>query len=486
MSVLKKNRTSSFIWSAIDRFGVIFLTFIFNWILSRFFLTPEDFGLVGMISVFIALANTTVVGGFGQALIQSKSPQKKDFSTVFVWQLIMGFVLFFILYISAPIIAEFYDMSILSPILRWMALILIINSFIVSPNSYLIKIMNFKRLGLINLIASFCGCCVGVCFAYKGYGVWSLVVTTLAIQSFTALLLLFFSGLKFSLFFDYKSFKSLFSFGGFMYLSSLLTDLYNNFSYVIIGKMFSVNLLGFFTQAEKLQRVPTNTISTIINQVSFPLFSSFQDNLDELKVQVKKNIQIVAFINSMIVGLLILIAKPLVLFLYSSKWESSIPMFQILCLSGLFMPISITNSTVLKAIGNSKMYFYLQIIQRVIGLLVIFFSSMINIFALLYGLCFSSFLFFLMNAFFVSKKIPYSFIAQLLDVGIIMLSSLISFFISIKVLSYFIISIYILEVLIGSLVFSTIFLIISYFLKIEPFFYFKSIVCERLKGNAYQ
>lgn len=411
-----KSTIGSFIWSGVERFGSVLLTFLFNWILARFFLSPEDFGLLGMLYVFIALANTTVIGGFGQALIQKKEPTKSDYDTVFIWNVLLAIILYVVLYFLAPYISSFYEIELLSPLLRILSLSLIINSLIVVQNNLLIKQLNFKKLSAINLSASLFGYLIGLFFAYKGYGVWCLVANTLSIQAFQVLFLWGSAKWRPSLKFSYSSFKELFGFGGFMYLSTLFETVYNNISYFIIGKMFSPTLLGYYTQAEKLQSVPTTTLSNIVNQVAFPLFSSAQDNRIKLSQLIKRQIEIIAFLNSSLMILLVLIASPLILWLFTEKWAQSIWIFQILCLSGLFLPLNISNTTLLKSLGKGKLFLYLQLIKRTLGILLIVGAAMLGMNWMLYAICICPFLFFLINIVVTSKYIPYPCFLQLADI----------------------------------------------------------------------
>lgn len=407
--------TSSFVWSFIERFGTVFLTFFFNWLLSRFFLTPSDFGIIGMLYVFIALANATVIGGFGQALIQKEKPTFKDYNTVFVWNVVLGLVLYLLLYITAPFIASYYSEPKLISVLRILSLTLILNSLIVVQNNILIKNMNFSKLAKISLSSALIGYTCGTFLAYLGYGVWSLVANTLLIQLVQVVLLWITSSWKPSLAFDKASCRELFSFGGFMYLSSLLENLYNNFSYLIIGRLFPSTTLGYFTQAEKLQNVPTSTISTVINQVTFPLYSSIQSDKELLKEKFCLNICLVSYLNTSLMLGLYLVASPLILFIFSDKWYNSIEFFQILCIAGILFPINTANTTVLKSMGKGQTFFLLQVFKRISAMSIMVVASCYGLYWILYSICISYFIFWILNSLAIQKNLGYPFYKQLYD-----------------------------------------------------------------------
>ncbi|MFA5528140.1 MAG: lipopolysaccharide biosynthesis protein, partial [Peptostreptococcales bacterium] len=330
-SNLKQRTIIGMIWSSIGKFGTLGLSFISNLVLARI-LMPEDFGYIGMLTIFIAISQVFISGGLGSALIQKKEATHIDYTTVFYWNLIVSLFFIAILFFSAQSIANFYNMPLLKDILRLLSIILIINSFSLVPSIYLQKHLRFKELSTRNIIASLVGVAVAITMALNGYGVWSLVFSNLSSGFASVILLWRLSPWRPTFEFSFYSLKKLFNFGGLMLLSSLVETIYTNIQGLIIGKAFSAQALGYYSQARKLEEIPTDALSSIVNQVSFPVFSQLQDNIELLRSGVRKNIKAISFLNFSLMVLMIVIARPLFLFLYTDKWEISISYFQILCI----------------------------------------------------------------------------------------------------------------------------------------------------------
>lgn len=412
---LKSRTISSVLWSALGRFGTMGITFVANIILARL-LTPEDFGCIGMLQIFIAISEVLVLGGFGAALIQKRNPTHVDYTTVFYWNLIVSVVMFFILYVTAPYIADFYSMPLLCDVLRAQGLSVIIYAFSVVQSTQLQKELRFKELSIRGIVAAFAGVVVATIMAYRGWGVWSLVVMHLVIPFSSALLLWRMSSWRPSLEFSWNSFKELFSFGGLVALSSLVETVYSNIQGLVIGKWFTPKDLGYYTQARKLEQVPTNALSMIVGQVAFPVFSLLNDNTEKLTEVVRKNIIAITYLNFPLCILLIVIAKPLILLLFGNQWEESVPYFRILCLSGMVYTLNTTNVNVIKSLGKGKIYFYTQLIKRIIGLCLIFGGIPLGVNGVVWAVAIYSYVGLIINAMTNNKLLGYGFSQQIKDV----------------------------------------------------------------------
>ena len=284
---LKSKTISSMLWSATQRFGVLILSFISNLVLA-WYLSAEDFGVIGMLTIFISLSETFIDSGLGAALIQKKEPTELDYSTVFWTNLLISIVLYIVLFFSAPFISKFYKMDILTPVLRIKAVVLIIQGFRLIQTTRLQKQLNFKRISIIYLTASFISTVTAIIAAIKGAGVWALVIKTL-VDTFIRTLLFWIVGKWKPLFqFSKQSFKELFAFGGVMLSTSLIITIYSNCQALIIGKAFSAEQLGYYTQATKLEDIPTTAFEQIVNQVTFPVFSKLKEDIEKLKAGLKK------------------------------------------------------------------------------------------------------------------------------------------------------------------------------------------------------
>ena len=314
-------------------------------------------------------------------------------------------------------------MPILAEVLRIQGIILIINALQIIQNNQLNKQLRFKPLSLITISAALLSVIAGIILAYRGYGVWSLVVQQLINSAVCAVLLWIYNKWYPSLTFNWKSFKELFNFGGFMLLSNLLTTLCNNIQGLIIGRVFSTRDMGFYAKARSLEEIPSMSISNIVNQVTFPVFSELQEDKEKLKNALSHIVTALAFVCFPLMILLIVIAKPLIIILFSDRWTESIPYFQILCIAGIAISLQGINYNVVAAIGKSKILFKWTIIKRVIGIGCIFIGLPFGMKGLLWGMVGGSYAIYLINAFVASKYIGYSSKNQFTDIFPILLLS---------------------------------------------------------------
>lgn len=422
---LKQKTISSMLWSSVGKFGTMGLQFISNLVLARL-LMPSDYGVIGMLQIFIAVSSILVSAGFGSALIQKKSPSHIDYTSVFYWNLVAAGVFYAILFVSGPAIARFYEMDELCVVLRIQSISLLIQAFSTVQSNQLQKQLRFKELSLRNIVATLTGTAVAIVMAFLGYGVWSLVASSL-VSSFVGVLLLWkMSSWRPTWEFSWQSLKDLFSFGGLMALSSLVETTYVNIQGLIIGKLFSASDLGYYNQANKLEEVPTTALSQIVNQVTFPVFSSIQDDKVRMVACVKKNIQAITYLNFPLMAILILIANPLITFLYGIKWIESVPYFQILCVAGLIYTTNTINTNVTKSLGKSGVYFITQLLKRLIGFFLIIIGVNWGISGLLWGITLYCYISFGINALVNKKLINYGLLNQIRDIAGNMLVTLIS------------------------------------------------------------
>lgn len=323
---LRERTISGMLWSFMQKFGTMAIAFVANIVLARL-LTPDDYGCIGMLLIFIAVANTFIDGGFGSALIQKKEPTQEDYSTIFYWNLFLSIVLYGILFFTAPFIADFYEISLLTPVLRVQGGVLILNALSIIQCNQLRKQLRFRSIASVNLTASLLSVVITIVLAWIGWGIWALVAQQLLFSLFNAILFWSFNKWVPSFLFSKKSFKELFGFGGFILLSSLINTFCDNIHGVLIGKFFSPAIMGLYTQARKLEEIASTSISSVVNQVAYPVLSEFQnDNLSMIRV-LQRFITSLAFLVFPLMMLLILIAKPLIILLYSDKWICECSLF---------------------------------------------------------------------------------------------------------------------------------------------------------------
>lgn len=422
---LKEKTVSGMMWSAVGKMGTLTINFLSNLVLARL-LMPSDFDCIGMLAIFLAVSNIFIQGGLGAALIQKKDPQSIDFSTVFYWNLGFAVIFYLILFAIAPFVADYYALPVLKPMLRVQSTVLIIQSFAIVQITTLQKQMNFKALAIRNMAAALAGTLIAIPMALRGFGAWSLVASAIIAAVVNVILLWIMSDWRPSAEFSFTSLKNLFSFGGLMLLSSLAETLFTNLQGLIIGKRFPAGNLGYYMQAKKLEEVPVTGLASIVNEVTFPAFATLQDDPDRLLTGVRKSIKSLAFINFPMMILLIIIAFPLITMLYGEKWETSVPYFQILCISGLVYSLNTLNTNVIKSLGKGKIYFVVQIVKRTLGIALLFLGVRFGIYGLLWAVASVSYISLIINAFVNKKLINYGIFSQLTDVSMCLLIALLA------------------------------------------------------------
>lgn len=476
---LKQKAASGIIWSSLQKFGTMGISFVSNIILARL-LSPEDYGCIGMLMIFILVANTFIDGGFGSALIQKKEPTQKDYSTIFYWNLLLSIVLYFALFVSAPLIARFYNLPLLSPVLQVQGLVLILNSLSIIQQNRLRKQLLFKKLAIVSIISALLSLVITIYLAYIGWGVWALVAQQLLMSGFNAVLYWIVGKWNPSFVFSRQSFKELFGFGGFILLSNLINTLCNNVQGILIGKFFSPITMGFYAQARKLEEVASTSLSSVIDQVSYPVLAEVQNDKNKLAYVLKKLITAIAFFSFPIMLALIVIAEPLITLLYSDKWTECVPYFQILCIAGLAISLQNVNYYAVAAIGKSKTLFNWTLIKRLLGIILIVVGFIVyGIWGLLLGMMSASYIMYIINAVLVSKYIGYKLTSQFKDLLPTLLISSISFLIS-----YFSPNItmsLIADMFLSILIFALSYIILTYLFEKDKILMIKNIVLSYRK-----
>lgn len=406
----------STIWSSIQRFGGLAISFISNMVLARL-LSPDDFGVIGLIMVFVTVADVLVDGGLGNALIQKKEITNTDKKTVFTANFVFSVALFVLVYNLAPFVESYTGVPSFATLLRVQAVCILIRAFYVINLSQLNRDLNFSNLAWIALLSQTVSTIVAIVLAYLGYGVWSLIVKTIAHDLLCCLLYAIVSPFRFQLEFDRKSFVSLFSFGFPVALANIVESLYSNGVSFIIGKHYSVKDLGYYNQASALKQIPVYSVSAVINQVFFPYFSRLQDDGNALRNNFRQTILVVTFFVFPILSFLIFFAEPVITILYSSKWIPCVPIFQILCLSGFFNALYHLSRSTIKAVGKSRLLLITQIVSIVIAFLVILLFLQFNIYVFVWAIALESFISYSIVGQCVGKYLEYPIWKQYKDIS---------------------------------------------------------------------
>lgn len=412
---LKKQVLRGFIWSFLQQFSTQLIAFLVQIILARILL-PAEFGLIGMLTVFIGIGTALFEGGMTSSLIRVSKIDSRDYSTVFFFNLGISIFIYIVFFVVAPYIALFYRQPILTDIARVYGLSFVFLAFGTVQNTILTKEMKFRKQALITFPALLIGSGLGIFLAYENFGVWSLVYSMLVTNFLTSIFLWFSSDWYPQFIFDIDKFKLHFHFGYKMTLSSLLDTVFTNIYQIIIGRIYSPVTVGYYTRANSLMMLPVGNISGALNKVVFPLFAKVQDDIPSLRSAYKKIMLIVLFIVTPIIVLMGLLAKELVVFLFTEKWLKMVPIFQIICFSGILYPLHLYNLLILQVKGRSDLFLRLEIIKKVILVIIIVVSIFFGFKALLFGYVISSIVALFINTHYAGSIIDYTMKQQLLDI----------------------------------------------------------------------
>lgn len=436
-SDIKKKATSGMMWTAIQKYSTMIIQFISGIILARL-LTPHDYGCIGMLTIFMVLSETFIDGGFGDALIQKKRPTQEDYSTIFFWNLGMAAVLYAILYVTAPIIARFYNLPLLCEILRVQGLILFIYAFNIVQRNQLRKKLNFKTLSVVTLITSIVSIAVTILMAYNGFGVWSLVAQNILTAFIPAIIFWFQLKWRPKFVFSIQSFKELFGFGFYMFLTDLVNRIGKEIQGLLIGKFYNSTTMGLYSKANNTEKLASSSISQIMMQVTFPLYAEVQDDMKRLSNMVRQITMSVSYLTFPLLFILILCAKPIFVFLYSDRWIGSVPYFQVLCLSGLAYCLQSANHQSISAIGKSKLLFGWTFVKRAVGIAFVVGGLLIaGMKGLLVGMVLNTWFSYAVNIALVSKHVGYKWWKQLKDIMPVMVVSVVAMVVSYFAITFF-------------------------------------------------
>lgn len=371
----------SFLQSAVARA----IQFVIGIILARLLL-PEQFGLIGMLMVFLAVARSFVESGFGSALIQKREATATDICSVFYFNTFVGILAAAFFCITAPCIATFFNQPILTPLMRVLSVKIVIDSFGSVQYNLLIREMDFRAHTIASVVAGLLSGIVGISMAVAGFGVWSLAAQQISASAFSTLCFWVLRPWRPALTFSFGSLRTMFAFGSRLLFSGLLNQVFENIHSLVIGKLFSAADLGLFTRAKALQELPAQTVSEVVGKVTFPVFSKSQGDLERLKKGAKKALSAVAFVNfPLLVGISVS-ARPLVIVLLGEKWAGSIPYLQLLCGLGLLYPIYLIDLNLLMSTGRSDLFLRLEIIKKALTVVSIIITYRWGISAMICGM----------------------------------------------------------------------------------------------------
>ena len=425
MSSLKQKSVIGIAWNLGERFGIYLIKFVIGIILARL-LTPDDFGLVGMIFVFFAVAEEFVKSGFGAAYVQKKEATDADANTIFYTNLVISVVLYVILFFGAPLIADFYDQPALIDLTRVMGLVVVINAFNVIQQAQITRAVNFKRKAKVTLIATMISGGAGIASAYMGMGVWALVIQSMANRTMIAIGFWITSKWQPRWQFSKESFKDMFAFGSWILLTSVIRRIFDNIYVLAIGKFFPAAQVGFYSKAKQFQRLSSENIAGAIGGVSFPVFSRFQHDKEKLRNGMRKFLQHSLLIMLPLLIGLIVVANPFVIILIKEKWAPMVPYLQWLCVIGILYPVNMVNIQSITAQGKARLSFKLDLILNGLRLLNIAVMYRFGVIYIIWGEVTLSFIALMMYTWFIGRFVGYGFRKQAKDTWKIMLGGIVA------------------------------------------------------------
>ena len=420
---LKKKTVKGVAWTSLDQVATLGFTFVIGVILARL-LSPSDYGLLAMIAVFNAIAFAFLDSGFGNALIRKPDLTEDDNSTAFYFNILAGVVMTGVIWLIAPWVAKFYDKPILTQLLRVEGLLLIISSFTIVQNSQLSRALNFKAKMIINITSQVIAGAVAIFAAYHGFGVWSLVIQHFASSVIRLILLWIFSPWRPRGRWNKNSFKYLWGYGSKMLASGLLDRIYGNIYPIVIGKFYSAADLGQYTRANGYAAIPSQGLTGVLQQVTFPVLSQIQEDDYRLANSYRRMLRFSVFLVFPIMIGMAALAHPLVISLVTDKWAQCVPYLQIICFSSMWYPVHAINLNLLQVKGRSDLFLRLEIIKKAIITIAIFICVPFGIMGICVGSVCTSIICLVINTYYTGKLIHVGFLRQMMDMTPTLLSSL--------------------------------------------------------------
>jgi len=411
----KSNVLSSLFWKLMERGGTQGVQFLVQIVLARL-VSPEEFGIIAIVMVFINLARVFVQSGFNTALIQKKDADKLDFSSTFYLSLIVAGILYIIIYFTAPFIARFYSDLNLVPVLRVLSLILFTGAFNSIQNAYVSRKLLFRKLFKSSLGAMLISGVLGILAAYQGLGVWALVIQQLVNQISITVIMWFTVNWRPRLIFSVKRIKTLFSFGWKLLASSLLNTLYLDLRTLLIGRLYTPSTLGYYNRGEQFPKVIVNNVNGSIQSVMLPTLSAYQDDKQRMKKFMRRSIVTSSFlIFPMMIGMAV-VAEPLITVILTETWLPAVSFLQIFSISYMLMPIHTANLQAINALGRSDIFLRMEIVKKTLGLIVLVISLPFGVYAIAIGQVLNNVIASFINAYPNKRLLNYGYKEQISDI----------------------------------------------------------------------
>lgn len=414
MNSLKQKAAMGVFWSTVERFSVQGVQFLIMIVMARL-LTPHDYGIIGMLAIFLAVSQSLIDSGFSQALIRKQDRTEVDNNTVFYFNIVVSALLYVILYVSAPFVADFYDTPQLCPVMRVVCLGIMFNSLAVVQRALLTIRIDFKTQAKAALTAAITSGVVGIVMAYHGFGVWSLVTQQLLNLGINTGLLWLLSKWRPRLVYSWQSFHELFAFGSKLLASGLLDTIYRNIYPIVIGKLFSASSLGHYTRAHQFSEFPSSNLTGIIQRVTYPVLCEIQDDDERLSNIYRRFLKLSAFVIFPLMVGLSSVAQPFVNIILGQQWGFCGQLLQIICFSMMWYPIHSINLNLLQVKGRSDLFLRLEIIKKILGVSVLCITAPFGLVVMCYGSILNSLVALAINTYYTGKLINVGFLRQMRD-----------------------------------------------------------------------
>ena len=411
---LKDKTVHGVAWSAADNVSQYIVSFIVSIVLARL-LTPDDYGLLGIVAIFTSICTALINGGFANALIRKKEVTDDDYNTAFIVNLTLSVLFYAIIYMCAPLIADFFHREELVLLTRISSLGLIIGALAIVQQTRITKRIDFKTQTKITIIASITSGVIGIIMALIGCGVWSLVVQGLLNLGLRTVMLWFFNHRRPRLQFSITSFKDLFGFGWKIMVSSLLDTIWKELYQVVVGKFYSPATLGQYTRSKQFSQLFSSNLTNVVQRVTFPVLSNMQDDKKRLLIAYRKIIKLTMFITAVCMLFLGAVSEPLLYCLIGPKWNEAASYLPLICLAGSLYPLHAINLNMLQVQGRGDLFLGLEIIKKTVALLPLGVGIFVGIIPMLYVNLLASVVCYFLNSYYSGRIVGYNSWMQIKD-----------------------------------------------------------------------
>lgn len=476
---IKNKAISGFFWSLAENGGSYFLHFLIGLILVRL-IPPVDYGIIGMMTIFFVLGNVLADSGLSTALIQKRNPSDKDFSTVLIVNVAISFVFYLVIFLTAPLIADFYSEPIITDAIRVFGLNSFFAGFGIVQQAIISRNLNYRRWAKINISSLLIAGIVAIWIAYIGYGLWALVFIQIIQNLSNSILLWIYGKWEYGFQFSKESYRSLYKFSNPLLVINAVNAIYMEIYYMLIGKIFRAEKLAYYMRARQTAEVFPLQFTYTLNKVMIPVFSNFQDELDSLRGALRKVLLMVGFLNFSVLAFLSANGEAIFVLLFTDKWLDAVPLFAVLTIEGMFLPAYTTIGNILISRGKSKDYMYIEVSKRVIQTIVII-LTLHSLEMIVWGQLFVSIIFMLIGFVIAKREVEYQISAQIrLLIPYIGLASLLF---ALNHLSMYLFGDlqYAIQLIINLPLSLLVYIAIAYIFKLEAFSIIYDVIKDKLK-----